>query len=133
MRRLLLVFAVLCATAASAQPKLSAIIGSRDETNRSDRWPALGIGADFGNFRWRVRPDLGVALGLDPFNDGHETELSAGAVRYWHLVRARLHAGGGIAAVPGGGVALCERTMYGPRKAGPQQRPKTRTSRNRQC
>lgn len=99
MRRLLLVFAVLCASAASAQPKLSASIGSRDETNASERWPVLGIGADFGSYRWRVRPEIGVAIGFDPFHDGHETELFAGALTYWHLVRARLHVGAGVAAV----------------------------------
>jgi hypothetical protein len=99
MRRLLALVAALCATAASAQPKLSAIVGIRDETNSTERWPAIGVGADFGSYRWRVRPEVGLSLGFDPFDDGHETELFAGAVTYWHLVRTRLHLAAGVTSV----------------------------------
>jgi hypothetical protein len=98
-RLMLAAIVALCASAASAQPKLSAILGVRDETNSSEHWPAIGVGADFGSYRWRVRPEVGLAMGLDPFDDGHETELSAGALAYWHLVRARLHIGAGVADV----------------------------------
>jgi hypothetical protein len=103
MRRWMLVVlaasAVLCARAASGQPKPSVLVGTRDETDSTDVWPAIGVGADFGNYRWRVRPEIGLAGGFDPFGDGHETELFAGAVTYWHRVRARLHLGGGLSDV----------------------------------
>jgi hypothetical protein len=98
-RSLLAVIAAICATGASAQPKLSAIIGVRDETNSSESWPAIGVGADFGGYRWRVRPEVGLAMALDPFNDGHETEVFAGALTHWHRVRTRLHVGAGVSSL----------------------------------
>ena len=98
-RSLLALISVICTSYASAQPKLSAIVGVRDETNSLESWPAIGVGADFGGYRWRVRPEVGLAVGFDPFNDGHETELFAGALTYWHLVRARLHVGGGVSSM----------------------------------
>jgi hypothetical protein len=96
---LLTLITLVHAAVASAQPKLSALVGMRNETNSSDSWPAIGVGADFGSYRWRVRPEVGLALGFDPFNDGHETEIFAGALTYWHLVRTRLHVGGGAASL----------------------------------
>src|SRR5262245_20149678 len=97
MRRLLLALIMLVyASAAAAQPKISALMGWRGETDSTEVWPAIGVGADFGSYRWRVRPEAGVSWGFDPFNSGDERELFAGAVTYWHLVRTRLHLGGGV-------------------------------------
>jgi hypothetical protein len=98
-RALLAVIAAICATGAAAEPTLSVIVGVRDETNSSESWPAIAVGADFGSYRWRVRPEVGLALGFDPFNGGHETELDAGALTYWHLVRTRLHLGAGVSSL----------------------------------
>jgi hypothetical protein len=93
---LLAVIALLSAAPARADPVFSVTTATRDETHSGERLPAAGFFVDFGAERWRVRPEVGLTVGLDPFYGGHETELSGGAVGRIDIDRARLHFGAGV-------------------------------------
>jgi hypothetical protein len=97
--RLLLCLAVLLADAALARPHFNLTVGDRDETDRDDRLPAIGMSADFGPDGRLIRPEFGVALGFDPIYGGNESEVSAGAIAYWEGGASRIHFAAGLSSV----------------------------------
>ena len=97
MRRWLLVLVVASsANAALAETNVTLVAGNRDETDREDRLPAVGVGADFGKEHWRIRPEFAFAIGFDPLYGGDETEISIGGIGYWDAKAARIHFGAGL-------------------------------------
>jgi len=98
-RWLVVLIAAVSSDAAFAEVNVNLLAGTRDETDSEDRLPAFGIAVDFGQDGWRIRPELGFAVGFDPLGAGEETELSIGGIAYWQAETSRIHFGAGLSDV----------------------------------